>query len=418
MMRLPWPAPPARLRARRRCLDLSRGSENGSVGGLLLFILALLALVSFGLVTAGRAMDSSDEPVCNGTRMSPGDVCIGYGSLKGGTYEEMKDRAPGTRRGNGVAAVVSFSLAGLVLVGGLLAWRSARGDKKVRVAALGGRSMMESVMAVAAREELGSLLDSTRNDSFRKGRGPLHHRFEHGLVVDTDRGPVALPYRDVRIYREHSVSLSRQNDLVTWWRFHRSEGEVWKTLQSNNSRLAQVYEYALTAACDRQREAAVQRLAEGGTLTFGPVEIDCSQMTVERSGRRDSVPWTSDPALYQEGAENVGRSHGTVARKAGPQIRGGQCRRGSELSAVVGARPPGPRRRGCGSSGPQTTSAPSAVTRAKRAVGVVANDALSRCRHAPGEGRIVLRRRAESPGGQPASSALSTHLNRAPLDEE
>lgn len=263
-------------------MNLLRKSENGTIGDVLLFVFALGALVLFGVITAGRGWGSNDVPTCDGKPMSPGDSCISFGEPDlGGTYEEMKERVPGDRRADRVASIISFSLAGLVLVGGLRSRRSGKREEEVRNAALGGKTMMETVTALAARDELGALLESAREDTtFRKGRGGReHHRFEHGLVADTEGGPVSFPYRDVRIYREHSPHLSRPNDLVTSWRFERSDGQVWQATQSNNAPLGRVYEHALAGACAQQREAAVQRLAEGAMLVFGPVELDRSQMT-------------------------------------------------------------------------------------------------------------------------------------------
>lgn len=287
--------------------DVSRPwrSENGKIGGVLLLVLVVGGLILLGATFAGRGRESNDEPTCDGERMSPGDVCFSYGNPDlGGTYEEMKERVPGNRRGNRIASIVSFSLAGLALVGGLLNWRNGRRDAAARSAALGDNTMMEMVMALAARDELGALLDSTREDTaFRRGRGErMHHRFEQGLVADTERGPVSFPYRDVRIYREHSPHLSRSNNLVTSWRFERSDGQVWQTTQSNNAPLGRVYEQVLAAACAQQREAAVHRLAEGATLAFGPVELDRSQMTfgAQGSGVRDTVAWTAVTRLSIE----------------------------------------------------------------------------------------------------------------------
>lgn len=132
--------------------------------------------------------------------------------------------------------------------------------------------MMEAVLSAAAREELGPLRDNTREDTtFRRSRGPnQHHRFEHGLVAETARGPVAFAYRDARVYREHSVTLSRQHALVTICRFERSDGQVWRTTQGNNGPLGKAYEHLLRARCSWHRAAAAQSLAEAPPSPSAP----------------------------------------------------------------------------------------------------------------------------------------------------
>lgn len=120
-----------------------------------------------------------------------------------------------------------------------------------------------------------------------------HFLFEYAFVADTGRGPVAFPYDDLRIYRVHEANLSRQHDLVTTWRFERGDGCEWQTTQRNKEALARVYERVLATACARQRPGAVQRLAEGGSLVFGHVELDLSRVTiVGGSAANETVPWT------------------------------------------------------------------------------------------------------------------------------
>jgi len=146
---------------------------------------------------------------------------------------------------------------------------------------------MEPVLAAAGQDQLGALLDSTPRDDqriFTRASAHQVHRFEHGLVVDTKkRGPLTLPYRDLRIYRDATLNM-KYGYTNTHWRFERSDGQVWETPQAkdrgaDDSVLAQIYEQALTTTCARQRETALQRLAEGATLAFGPVELDRSQLT-------------------------------------------------------------------------------------------------------------------------------------------
>lgn len=163
---------------------------------------------------------------------------------------------------------------------------------------------MESVMAAAARYDLGALLDSWPTGTRRIARAKeICHRFEHGLVVDTRRGPLAFPYSDLRIYRAPSP-FSRQHEHLTDWTFERGDGQAWQTsqreLRKKELALAQIYKEALAQTCARQREAAVQRLGEGATLAFGPVELDRSQIVFDgvrwgglrKSGLRESVSWT------------------------------------------------------------------------------------------------------------------------------
>lgn len=282
-------------------MGLTRSSESGKISNVLLLLVAVGALVFLGLTFAGRV--SNQAPTCGGDVMSPGDSCVDLnGSGGGGTYEEKKEGVAGQQRANRIASVVCFSLAGLAIVGGLRSRRKGKREDAVRSAALGGASMMEAATALAAGDELGALLDSTRDDSqFRAGRGKHeHHRFEHGLVADTERGPVSFPYRDVRIYRKHCPAFSRQHDLVTSWRFERNDGEVWETTQRNNAPLGAVCEQVLASTCAQQRVAAIQQLSVGATLVFGPVEIDQAQMTLGGQSSRagTTVVWPAVTKLW------------------------------------------------------------------------------------------------------------------------
>lgn len=262
-------------------MNLPRKSECGKVKGFLILVIVVGGLFLLGATVAGRA-SGSDEPTCDGDQMRPGDSCISFGrGGQGGTYDEMKRRVPGNQRANRVASIVIFSVGGLVLVGGLLFLRASRQEARTRSAALQGATVTEAAAVLAAGDELGALMEATRDDStFRKGRGQHeHHRYERGLVTDTEKGPLSFPYRDVRIYREHAPNLSRQGDLTTWWRFERTDRPTWQTAQSNNAPLGQLFERVLVDACAHQRGAALQALAEGARLSFGPVELDLVEVT-------------------------------------------------------------------------------------------------------------------------------------------
>ncbi len=302
-------------RMARRTAKLPRSSESGGASNGLLLLVAVGALVSLGLMFAGRV--SNEAPTCGGEVMSRGDSCVDYsGSGGGGTYEEVKEGVPGQQRANFIASAVCFSLAGLAVVGGLRSWRKGRRQNAERSAVLGGRSMAEAATALAAVDDLGGLLDSTQDDDSEE-----HHRFERGLVADTERGPVSFPYRDVRIYRGHCPDSSSQGDLVTAWRFERSDGQVWKTIQRNNAPLGPVLEQVLASACAQQQAAAVQQLAQGATLVFGPVEINHAQITATgigtgKSRRPGTWEWSAveklsigkGPVMEVEGARGISRN--------------------------------------------------------------------------------------------------------------
>lgn len=155
-------------------------------------------------------------------------------------------------------------------------------------------------MAAAEQDGLGALVESLAWDdanSFRRTAGRRVHRFEHGLVVPTKKGPLALACRDVRIYRDATRHF-RNNVLQyvsTDWVFQRRDGTVWKTLltrerrETADSALAVLYEQTLATTCVQQRDETWQRLAEGVTLTFGSVAFDLSQVTLGKV----PVPWTA-----------------------------------------------------------------------------------------------------------------------------
>jgi len=94
---------------------------------------------------------------------------------------------------------------------------------------------MDAAMAAAAHDQLGGLVSTLpmrHGNSFRRTAGQFVHSFEHGLVVDTKSGPLALPYRVLRIYRE-TVAHTQQEGFsettqftVTHWRFERNDGTL------------------------------------------------------------------------------------------------------------------------------------------------------------------------------------------------
>lgn len=276
-------------------MTLPRKSETGSIGAVLVLVVIVAGLLTFGFVSSERA--SSDVPTCGGKAMGPGDSCFAYRGGGGGTYDELKAAQPGNQRANRVASVISYSLAGVALVGGVLIQRNGRREQAGRRAALQGSSMREAATALAAQDGLGALVDTARDDaSFRKGAGKHEHfRFEHGLVADTAEGPMSFPYRDVQIYRRHAPALSTQQELVTSWRFERgADGPTWETDQGNKTPLGRHLEQVLVSACTENRAAAVQRLSAGETLAFGAVQLDRVRMSFTTfSGARETVPWTS-----------------------------------------------------------------------------------------------------------------------------
>lgn len=163
---------------------------------------------------------------------------------------------------------------------------------------MGSDSAMASVIAAAARDELGALLDSRPTGTFRLAKGKeILYRFEHGLVVDrgAKKGPLVLPYREVRIYREFNPTLSRAGEPLFDWTFESSDGQTWRTLvnergRGKSSTVLRMYNEILGQTCARQREAALQRFAEGAALAFGPVALDRSQITF---GGGETASWAS-----------------------------------------------------------------------------------------------------------------------------
>lgn len=182
------------------------------------------------------------------------------------------------------------------------------------------RIPMEQVMAAAAQDELGALLESLPfNDanSFRRKAGRRVHRFEHGLVAPSKDVPLTLPYRTLRIYREEVHHLQQNGRIVDYidvnWVFQREDGEVWKTMLQRRLRdaddpLIGMYEQALATTCAEQREEVLRRLADGATLSFGPVDIELTHI---RSGAK-SAPWSS--------VLSIGVVAGALAVRAKPEV--------------------------------------------------------------------------------------------------
>lgn len=179
---------------------------------------------------------------------------------------------------------------------------------------------MEQVMAAAAQDELGALLESLPfNDanSFRRKAGRRVHRFERGLVAPSKDVPLTLPYRTLRIYRAEVHHLRQNSRIVDYidvdWVFQREDGEVWKTTLQRRVRdaddpLIGMYEQALALTCAGQRDAVLRRLADGATLSFGPVDIELTQI---RSGGR-TAPWSS--------VHSIGVEAGALVLRAEPEV--------------------------------------------------------------------------------------------------
>lgn len=170
-------------------------------------------------------------------------------------------------------------------------------------------SALEAVVAAAARDELGALLDSWPTGTWRLAKGKeIVHRFERGLVVDrgAKKGPLVLPHCNVSIYRRFNPTVSRAGEPVFDWTFARTDGRAWTTLvnergrgKGKSARQFHMYNDALRKTCARQREAALQRLSEGGALLFGSVELDLSRITFGR----ETASWArvDELSVYRRG---------------------------------------------------------------------------------------------------------------------
>lgn len=170
-------------------------------------------------------------------------------------------------------------------------------------------------MAAAAQAELGAFLDSTVwEKGWRIFREPDRkvHRFEDGVVVDIEKqGPLALPYGDLSIYRE--VSYVQKGIRFTNWRFERGDGQAWSTSsgfdtysdKAKFNALHRVYAELLMTTCVRQRDAALQRLAEGARLTFGAVALDRTELVGYAT-----VPWVEVTELLVHHPKLIARLRG------------------------------------------------------------------------------------------------------------
>lgn len=175
---------------------------------------------------------------------------------------------------------------------------------------------MEPVMAAAAQAELGAFLDSTVREKgrriFRQEADRKVHRFEDGVVIDTKtQGPLAWAYGDLSIYRE--VSYVQKGIRFTNWRFERGDGQAWSTSSGFDTRSEKtkfnarhrVYAELLMTTCVRQRDAALQRLAEGARLTFGAVELDRTELVGNAT-----VPWVEVTELLVQHPKLIARVRG------------------------------------------------------------------------------------------------------------
>lgn len=124
------------------------------------------------------------------------------------------------------------------------------------------------------------------------------HRFDNGLVVPAKKVPLALPYRELRIYRGVTHQFASNNmfrGISTDWQFQAGDGTVWKTAlwqdrrEATQSGLADCYDRVLETTCVQQRDEGWRRLLEGATLTFGRVAIDLAQVTID--------PYSSVPGI-------------------------------------------------------------------------------------------------------------------------
>lgn len=155
-------------------------------------------------------------------------------------------------------------------------------------------------MAVVGHEGLGDLVKSLEWDdatTFRRTAGRRVHRFDHGLVVPTKNGPLALPYRELRIYRSVTHHLAANTMLLyisTDWQFQARDGTVWKPgltrdrRETTDSEPAVFYDRVLETTCAHQRDELWRRLLERAALTFGRVAVNLEQVTISQT----SVPWT------------------------------------------------------------------------------------------------------------------------------
>lgn len=118
--------------------------------------------------------------------------------------------------------------------------------------------------------------------SGRALHGRKLHQFERGMVAETKQGPIALPYDDILVYREQTNTYrggARQvpgNEMYTsvTYRIERRNGPDWENSADAGPEAAAAYELALQKACEAQVGPDAATLANGGTLSYGPVEMD------------------------------------------------------------------------------------------------------------------------------------------------
>lgn len=254
-----------------------------------------IGLLVVAAVVLAAGFLGPQEVTCGSQVMSPGDECVRDGVARSYADEVRAHEQQPVRFGLLAAGIAAVA----VLVG--LGRRPPDPTGEMPATA------NESVVATAARDDLGTLLGTTpwrNSNSFRNPPGRHVYRFEHGLVVDTKEGPLALPYRDVSICRDQ-VNQNTGGTLwgVVDWRFERSDGHVWKTGldhkgTGNDEPLARVYEHALAMACASQREPSLRRLAEGGTVDFGRVRVDLVQLSWGDHSER--VEWASVVEVHVE----------------------------------------------------------------------------------------------------------------------
>lgn len=118
--------------------------------------------------------------------------------------------------------------------------------------------------------------------SGRAIQGRKLHQFERGMVAETKQGPIALPYDDILVYREQTntyragaakVPGNEMSTSVTY-RIERRNGPDWENSADAGADAVEAYELALQKACEAQVGPDAATLANGGTLSYGPVEMD------------------------------------------------------------------------------------------------------------------------------------------------
>ncbi|MGI8754840.1 MAG: DUF6585 family protein [Acidimicrobiales bacterium] len=122
------------------------------------------------------------------------------------------------------------------------------------------------------------LLVSSGVSAIRDGiavRGRSVHTHEHGLLVETNDGPLLLPYADLVVYREqidHKKGATTMYTTVTF-RIERRDGTTWQC-NAESIGLDELFESTLAKACEVQAAPQAAALASGSTLTYGDVSFD------------------------------------------------------------------------------------------------------------------------------------------------